>query len=62
MLKEILNGGAKVCEAGAMLAGGHSVQDDEPKYGLVVFEKSNPTKCGRWALALRETFSFLQSP
>lgn len=37
-LKEILNGGAeKAIEAGAMLAGGHSVQDDEPKYGLVVF-------------------------
>ena len=38
VLKEILNGGAeKICEAGAMLAGGHSVQDEEPKYGLVVF-------------------------
>jgi len=37
-LKEILRGGAdKVTEAGAMLAGGHSVQDEEPKYGLVVF-------------------------
>jgi selenide,water dikinase len=32
----ILRGGAeKVREAGAILAGGHSVQDDEPKYGLV---------------------------
>ena len=38
VLKEILNGGAqKTIEAGAMLAGGHSVQDEEPKYGLVVF-------------------------
>lgn len=38
VLKKILEGGAnKVCEAGAMLAGGHSVQDEEPKYGLVVF-------------------------
>ena len=38
VLKQILDGGArKVCEAGAMLAGGHSVQDQEPKYGLVVF-------------------------
>ena len=38
VLKQILNGGAKkVVEAGAMLAGGHSVQDEEPKYGLVVF-------------------------
>ena len=38
VLEEILQGGAaKVLEAGAILAGGHSVQDDEPKYGLVVF-------------------------
>ena len=38
VLQDILNGGAsKVCEAGAMLAGGHSVQDEEHKYGLVVF-------------------------
>ena len=38
VLKEILKGGAeKAIEAGAMLAGGHSVQDAEPKYGLVVF-------------------------
>lgn len=37
-LGEILQGGAKkVTEAGAVLAGGHSVQDAEPKYGLVVF-------------------------
>ena len=34
-LGKILEGGAsKVAEAGAVLAGGHSVQDDEPKYGL----------------------------
>jgi selenide,water dikinase len=37
-LQEILSGGAsKIAEAGAILAGGHSVQDPEPKYGLVVF-------------------------
>lgn len=38
VLQEILEGGArKVIEARTMLAGGHSVQDEEPKYGLVVF-------------------------
>lgn len=38
VLQEILEGGArKMIEARAMLAGGHSVQDEEPKYGLVVF-------------------------
>ena len=37
VLAEILRGGAeKVAEAGALLAGGHTVQDDEPKYGLAV--------------------------
>lgn len=37
-LRNILAGGAlKAKEAGAVIAGGHSVQDEEPKYGLVVF-------------------------
>lgn len=37
ILGEILTGGAeKVREAGALLIGGHSIQDDEPKYGLCV--------------------------
>ncbi len=38
VLQEVLEGGLrKVQEAGAFLLGGHSVQDDEPKYGLVVY-------------------------
>ena len=37
VLGDILAGGAaKVKEAGAVLAGGHTVQDEEPKYGLSV--------------------------
>ena len=36
IVREIFRGGAeKVKEAGAVIAGGHSVQDKEPKYGLV---------------------------
>jgi selenide,water dikinase len=36
-LAEMLRGGAeKVTEAGAVLAGGHSIDDSEPKYGLAV--------------------------
>lgn len=36
-LKEILRGGHdKTVEAGACLVGGHSVDDEEPKYGLCV--------------------------
>ncbi len=38
VLKRILEGGyACTRAAGAFLVGGHSVQDDEPKYGLVVY-------------------------
>lgn len=37
ILSEILSGGAeKVMEAGAVIAGGHSIYDKEPKYGLAV--------------------------
>lgn len=37
ILTEILKGGYdKVKEAGALLVGGHTVEDDEPKYGLSV--------------------------
>ena len=36
-MTEILRGGAeKVIEAGAVIAGGHTINDDEPKYGLAV--------------------------
>ena len=38
MLKRLMEGGAsKVSESGAFLVGGHSVEDQEPKYGLCVF-------------------------
>ena len=40
---EILRGGAQVAkEAGVALAGGHTVQDEEPKYGLVVLGFVHP--------------------
>ncbi len=45
ILEEILRGGAeKVKEAGAVLAGGHSVQNDEPLYGLCVSGFVNPAR------------------
>ncbi|CUN61113.1 Selenide%2C water dikinase [[Eubacterium] contortum] len=48
ILGEILRGGAdKVKEAGAVLVGGHSVQDDEPKYGLSVSGFVHPDKIYR---------------
>lgn len=45
ILKEILRGGNdKVIEAGASMAGGHSVDDNEPKYGLAVTGIVHPDK------------------
>jgi len=42
-LGEILRGGGeKVREAGAVVAGGHTVQDKEPKYGLVALGFVDP--------------------
>jgi selenide,water dikinase len=42
---EILRGGAeKAREAGVVIAGGHTIQDNEPKYGLVVLGFVNPKK------------------
>jgi selenide,water dikinase len=51
ILKEILRGGSdKVREADASMAGGHSVDDNEPKYGLAVTGSIHPdrilTNCG----------------
>lgn len=45
ILGQILIGGhEKVNEAGCVLAGGHTVQDDEPKYGLSVSGFVHPNK------------------
>jgi selenide,water dikinase len=45
IITEILRGGAeKVIEAGAVIAGGHTVTDEEPKYGLVVTGIVHPDK------------------
>ena len=44
-LREILRGGAeKVAEAGGVIAGGHSVKDKEPKYGLAVTGLIDPAQ------------------
>lgn len=40
---EVMRGGAdKVAEAGAFVVGGHSIDDEEPKYGLSVFGTARP--------------------
>src|ERR687886_1051113 len=43
ILAEIFRGGAdKAAEAGVVVAGGHTVTDDEPKYGLCVSGMVHP--------------------
>jgi selenide,water dikinase len=43
VITNILRGGAEVArQAGVVIAGGHTVQDKEPKYGLVVLGFVNP--------------------
>jgi selenide,water dikinase len=43
MVGEILRGGAeKVREAGGVIAGGHTIDDDEPKYGMAVMGLVQP--------------------
>ncbi len=45
ILRDILRGGlSKISEAGAVLAGGHSIKDDELKYGLSVTGVVHPDK------------------
>lgn len=45
VLAEILRGGAdKIKESGAVLVGGHSIDDQEPKYGLSVTGTVHPDK------------------
>jgi selenide, water dikinase len=52
VLAAILKGGAdKVLEAGALIVGGHSVGDPEPKYGLSVTGTVHPDKVITNALA-----------
>lgn len=42
---EVLRGGADICDqAGAYLAGGHSIDDPEPKYGLAVTGLADPNR------------------
>ena len=45
MLAQIVAGAlSKITEAGAVLAGGHSVEDDEPKFGLAVTGVVHPKR------------------
>jgi len=44
-IEEIINGGiSKANEANVIIAGGHTINDKEPKYGLAVIGEINPEK------------------
>ena len=59
----ILEGGlSKVQEAGAVLAGGHTVDDNEPKYGLSVSGMVHPDKVINNAGAREGDIIFLTKP
>ena len=63
VMEEILNGGAsKVQEAGAVIAGGHSIQDAEPKYGLCVTGFIHPAALWRNSTAKKGDVLLLTKP
>ena len=60
---EILRGGAeKALEAGVVIAGGHTVQDKEPKYGLMVIGMVEPGRMLAKSGALPGDALFLSKP
>ena len=63
VLADILRGGAdKVREAGAVIVGGHTVEDAEPKYGLSVTGRAEPGKIWTNAGALPGDALILTKP
>jgi len=62
-VRAILDGAAaKVAEAGALLAGGHTIRDDEPKYGLAVVGTVHPGAIWRKSTARPGDALFLTKP
>lgn len=63
ILTEILRGGAeKAREAGVVIAGGHTVQDKEPKYGLVAIGFVDPKRFFRKSAAKEGDLLVLTKP
>jgi selenide, water dikinase len=63
MLEKIVAGGAaKMGEAGVAVVGGHSVDDDEPKFGYTVIGEVNPRKAIGHAGADAGDVLFLTKP
>lgn len=63
ILKAIIEGAlSKITEAGAVLAGGHTIDDDEPKFGLSVTGIVHPQKFWRNAGAMPGDTLILTKP
>lgn len=63
IVSEILVGGAeKVVEAGGVIAGGHTLDDDEPKYGLAVMGFVHPDEIATKVGAKPGDVLFLTKP
>ncbi len=63
VLREVLAGAAETSvEAGAILAGGHTIRDDEPKYGLAVVGTVHPDGIWRKSGARPGDTVFLTKP
>jgi len=63
VLHQIIAGGlSKITESGAVLAGGHTVEDDEPKYGLAVTGTVHPDKYWSNSGAISGDFLILTKP
>lgn len=62
-VRAVLDGAAaKVDEAGALLAGGHTIRDSEPKYGLAVVGTVHPEAVWRKSTARPGDALFLTKP
>ncbi len=63
VISEILRGAAeKVAEAGGVIAGGHTIDDDEPKFGLAVMGTVHPSRVGKKGGALPGDVLLLTKP
>ncbi len=63
VFSDILRGSAdKVAEAGGAIAGGHTVRDREPKYGLAVVGTAHPDRIIRNSTARPGDVLFLSKP
>jgi selenide,water dikinase len=63
MIAGILRGSAeKVKESGAIIAGGHTIDDDEPKFGLAVVGQVHPQRIGTKAGAMPGDLLILTKP